>query len=112
MRENDIGDFIYIIKSGSVKIIKNYGKSDETVLSTIPEMQFFGEMGLIDNEPRSATCVANEPCAILIIRKDDFLDVLYRSPEIALELFKVFTNRIRSSNEQIRKLTQELERNK
>jgi hypothetical protein len=109
VRENDQGEFLYLIKSGSVKVVKNHGKN-ETVLSILPEGGHFGEMGLIDNEPRSASCVANEECSILIMGKDDFLDVLYRSPEIALELFKLFTQRIRQNNERILQLTAELEK--
>lgn len=106
IREDDIGEFIYIIKTGSVNIIKNIGQ-EETIISTIPEQTLFGEMGLIDNQPRSASCVANTHSSILVIRKTDFLNVLHRSPELAVELFKVFTQRIREGNEKIRKLTQE-----
>jgi CRP-like cAMP-binding protein len=54
--------------------------------------------------------VANEDCSILSMGKDDFMDVLYRSPDIALELFKDFTQRIRQNNEHIQALTAELEK--
>ena len=70
--ENSIGKEMYIIMSGKVKIIKEKG-TVETILATLEEGEFFGEMSLFDNNPRSATVKAIGNVKLLEINQKNFL---------------------------------------
>ncbi len=109
VKENDIGDSLFIVKQGSVRITKIVQHS-EIVLTTLHPKSYFGEMGIFDNAPRSANCYADESCVLLTIFKDTFRDVVIQYPEIALQLFVVFSNRLRESNERIKELSELLEK--
>ena len=75
--ENDETDRFYCIVSGTVCIKKN-----EWVLSELHEADYFGELGLLDNMPRSATAIASSNGALLYIEKEAFLNILEDLPEI------------------------------
>ena len=92
-RENDEGDALYIIVSGSVKIIKG---TDKPILLTILEdRDYFGEMAILDQDLRSATVEVNEDVKRLMIRRDHFQSLLLSRPQIAFAIFKSFSRRIR-----------------
>ncbi len=80
-REGDTGNYMYAIHGGSVGIYVNYGTEKETKLTTLYSDSFFGEMGLISDEKRSATAVAEEKDTILeCIRREDLQKIFETNP--------------------------------
>ena len=92
-RENEEGDALYIIVSGSVKIIK--GTDYPILLTILEERDYFGEMAILDQDLRSATVEVNEDVTLLMIRRDHFQSLLLSRPQIAFAIFKSFSRRIR-----------------
>jgi len=72
MREGDATDCLYVIISGRLKVMVGEADGKETILNILSAGEFFGEMGLIDDNPRSATVVAIEPCELLAFTKQAF----------------------------------------
>jgi CRP/FNR family transcriptional regulator len=105
--EGDIGDALYLIKSGLVKVTKEIGPGRSVDLATMEAGECFGEMAAIDEEVRSATVAADGECIVLRISKDDLLDVLREYPHISVELLRIFVKRLRHANRQIENLSQE-----
>ena len=98
--ENSIGKEIYIILSGNTEIIKKRG-GVETTLATLEEGDFFGEMSLFDNSPRSATVKALGDVKLLEINQKNFLKKISRDPSLAFSMFEKMSLRIRKSDEKI-----------
>jgi CRP-like cAMP-binding protein len=91
-RENDIGDSMYIVVSGAVRVEKG-----ERVLATLGPGECVGEMAVLDAEPRSATVVAAQDCLLLMIGEHELFDIMAGQIEIARGLFKVITGRLREA---------------
>ena len=107
VRENDVGDSMYIIKNGSVNIVKAVDEKQKVKLAELSKGECFGEMALFDAELRSASVYAKEPCILLCIKSDDLNDLLLGYPTIAIEFLKTFVKRLRKANETIEKLSAE-----
>lgn len=103
--EGDYGDALYIIKNGRIKISKVAIDGREKTLSILKTGDFFGEMAIFDNMPRSATSEAmDNDVKLLSISKNDFERVVFENPSIALAIMKDLTRRIRQINEQVQDL--------
>ncbi|MBN1760548.1 MAG: cyclic nucleotide-binding domain-containing protein [Chitinispirillaceae bacterium] len=101
VKEKDIGDALYLIKSGSVTISKLVGGERSVDLARMEEGECFGEMAAIDEEVRSATVSALQECSVLRICKENLQDVLRENPQIGIEFLRIFVKRLRSANEKI-----------
>ena len=87
-REGESADFAYILKSGSVEILKT-GIDGEIVLATLDEPnKIFGEMALIDGAPRSAGARASADSVIDEVRQKDFLAYVQKNPNAAMNTMK------------------------
>jgi CRP-like cAMP-binding protein len=73
----------------------------EVILSVMGEGEFFGEMALIDDEPRSAHVIAMEDSSLLVIRREDFQDLLKQTPGIALMLLRELSRRLRRADDKV-----------
>ena len=91
---------MYIIISGKVKIIKKKG-TVETILATLEEGEFFGEMSLFDNNPRSATVKTIGDVKLLEINQKDFLKKISKDPSLAFRILEKMSQRIRNTDEKI-----------
>lgn len=107
VREGDFGDSLYLIKKGSVNIVKKIDENKSIVLAKMNEGDCFGEMALFDAEVRSATVKAKDDCVLLCIKSDDLHDLVLDYPAIAIEFLKTFVKRLRKANVQIEKLSKE-----
>jgi CRP-like cAMP-binding protein len=105
VREDDVGDSLYIIKNGSVKITKKVNDSETVTLAEMTRGNCFGEMALFDAELRSASVQADTPCILLCIKSDDLHDLLLDYPTIAIEFLKIFVKRLRAANKTIENLS-------
>lgn len=80
-REGDEGVFMYAVHYGSVGIYVNFGTTQEKKLTTLYSNTFFGEMGMIENEPRSATAVVEENDTVIeCIRAEDLTSLFEKNP--------------------------------
>lgn len=103
--EGDYGDTLYIIKGGRIKIAKVTMDGREKTLTILQPGDFFGEMALFDDLPRSATAEAIDPeVRLLAISKADFERVITENPQIALRIMRDLTRRIRQVNQQVEDL--------
>ncbi|UCD23024.1 MAG: Crp/Fnr family transcriptional regulator [Gemmatimonadota bacterium] len=99
--ENDPGDSLYVVDSGQVKVVLTGEDGREVILSVLSEGDFFGEMALIDDMPRSANVIAMEESRLIVIYRDDFHRVLEDQPRIALGLLRAMSRRLRSADDKI-----------
>jgi CRP/FNR family cyclic AMP-dependent transcriptional regulator len=95
INQDDETDSLYIILSGSVKIYVSGADGREVVLNHQGAGEYFGDLALIDRQPRVASVMTTEPSRFMIISRDDFMRCLSSNPEIALNLIKPMTSRIR-----------------
>jgi CRP-like cAMP-binding protein len=86
--EGTVGKEIYIIYSGQVEIIKNYGKIDEKLLSILNEKELFGEMSLFSTTTRTASALSKTESIIFSINADDFNSVLKNFPNDGLKILE------------------------
>ena len=99
--EDDPGDALYVVASGQVKVVLIGDDGREVILSVLGEGEFFGEMALLDDEPRSAHVIAMEDSDLLVLRREDFESLLAQSPQIALALLRELTRRLRRADEKV-----------
>jgi len=93
-KEDDPGDSMYIIYSGQVHIHRR-----KTTLATLRQNQVFGELSLLDAEPRSATATAKTYAILFKIEQEPFYKLVDSRPEIARGFIKMLCGRLRTLNE-------------
>ena len=91
--EYEPGDCFYLIQSGRVQLVKSVNGTLKN-LDILKPGEFFGEMAILDNSPRSATCMANGYVKCLEFNKENFELLITGNPQIALVLLKLFCKRI------------------
>jgi CRP/FNR family cyclic AMP-dependent transcriptional regulator len=99
--EDDPGDALYIVSTGQVKVVLIGEDGREVILSVLGDGDFFGEMALIDDEPRSAHVIAMKDSQLLVLRRDDFQVQLEAHAKIGLKLLRVLVQRLRRADEKI-----------
>lgn len=99
--EGDPGSRLYVIQSGQVRIVKRTGGRAVT-LARLGAGEFFGEMALLDRQPRSATAVVDEPARILELDEGAFERLVVERGEVALRILTRLSRRLREANRQIR----------
>ena len=101
MREGDPIDCLYIVIAGRLKVMMGEADGKETILSIIGPGEFFGEMGLIDDNPRSASVIAIEPCELLTMSKRAFRKCLVENSGLAMAVMRVLVRRLREADRKI-----------
>ena len=101
MAGGDPTDSLYIVLSGRLKVMMSDAEGKEVILSILGPGEFFGEMGLIDDEPRSATVVTIEPCELLSIAKRDFKKSLAENPDMSMAVMRGLVRRLREADRKI-----------
>ena len=96
---------LYLIATGSVQVYMTGVDGRETILSFLERGDFFGEMSLIDGEPRSASVRTVSDAKLLVIPRDSFLSLIRKSPEISMGLLSELCKRLRKANKQIGSLS-------
>jgi CRP/FNR family cyclic AMP-dependent transcriptional regulator len=104
LRAGEKSDALYIILSGRAKIVIDDGEGREVTLTTIGPSEFFGEMSLIDEKPRSASVEALEPCEVLYISKPAFMSCLKDNFDAAMLILKSVVSRLREADRKIASL--------
>jgi signal transduction histidine kinase len=99
-REGDAGDGVHIVKSGLVEISVCVSAGVRRVFSQINPGDVFGEMAVLDDQPRSASAVACEPTSVYFIPRTSFLKLVEGSPALAMAFTREISNRLREFDRQ------------
>jgi len=99
-REGDPGEEMYVIQSGRVQLTRRV-RGREAHLATLPPGEFFGEMAIVNNRPRSATATVLEDAQLLVIDARTFEAMVRGNAEIALRFIKKLAARLAQANAQV-----------
>ncbi len=99
--EDDPGDALFVVATGQVKVVLIGEDGREVILSVMGPGEFFGEMSLLDDEPRSAHVIAMEDSSLAVLRREDFEGILTTTPQIALALLRELSRRLRRADEKV-----------
>ncbi|EKD93142.1 MAG: cAMP-binding protein [uncultured bacterium] len=97
--QGDPGDKLFIIKSGSVKIFSPDKPTE--IIAMLGPNEFFGEMALFEDRPRSASAMTNEESEVFLLEKSDFYDLVLKNQSIASKLSEEFLNRVKTNQSRI-----------
>src|SRR5438128_5675584 len=100
-REGEASDVAYLLITGVVKVVMDFGTSQEKTIAVVGKGEYFGEMGAIDNGPRSATAVAKGDVDCAAVSAQEFMDVLVEQRSEAIELLKVLFERLRRADRRL-----------
>ena len=101
VRQGDSGLGLYVIASGTVDVQRERNGGEPIVLATLGTGDFFGEMSLLDDYPRSATVVAKDAVECLTLVKWHFLAEIQTHPEMAVPMLSVLSRRVRNALQQL-----------
>ena len=104
LRAGEKADALYIILAGRAKVVIDDGDGREVTLSVIGPTDFFGEMSLIDDKPRSASVEAVERCEVLYMSKGAFTTCLQDNFELAMLILRAVVGRLREADRKIASL--------
>lgn len=106
-KEGDPGDGVYVVKSGEVEIAAAVGAEKRHGFSRVSPGDFFGEMAVLDHQPRSACALSAEDTEVYFVPREEMVALLTRSPNLCMTLLQEISRRIREFNQQyIRELLQ------
>ncbi len=108
-REGETGDRMYIIQEGSVRITKSMGEKVH-VLAVLGKGDFFGEMAIVSQTPRSATTTAATTVKMLSVNREGFVSMIEKNAKIALNIIDKLGRRLQQANLQIQHLVRRNER--
>jgi CRP/FNR family cyclic AMP-dependent transcriptional regulator len=97
-KENDEGNEMFIIIQGLVEIRKSTGPASSKILTTLQKGDMFGEMAIIEKQPRSATAVATQPTRVLVLNEKLYDTMIGTNPDFARKMNKVLSERIRRAD--------------
>jgi CRP-like cAMP-binding protein len=104
-KEGAVGEKVYLIISGAVRISRTVPGMGEEALAVLKAGSHFGEMALIDDFPRSADARAHEACRLFVIRKEDLEDLLFVDRDLAYDLLwsfvRTLSGRLRETNDKM-----------
>ena len=101
-RAGDAGDAMYLIERGKVRISVQATDGRELTLTELGRGDFFGEMALLNREPRSANAAVAEEARLAVLSREDFLSFMRSNPNVALEMLTALANRLRHTDELLR----------
>ncbi|MBI3811578.1 MAG: Crp/Fnr family transcriptional regulator [Nitrospirae bacterium] len=104
LQEDDPGEAMFMIVSGRAKVVHLSEDGREIILDMLGQGDFFGEMALLDQEPRSAHVTAVEPTELLVLERSAFLNQVEREPKIAIKMLIELSRRLRRADEKIQDL--------
>ena len=97
----DPADALYIVISGRLKVVMSDNERREAILAILNRGDFFGEIGLIDQAPRSASVVTLESCELLTMTRTDFMKGLQKNFNLAMNVIGGLVKRLREADQKI-----------
>jgi CRP/FNR family cyclic AMP-dependent transcriptional regulator len=104
LHAGDQTDNVYLILVGVMKVLISDEQGREAILSMLGPGDLFGEMGVIDDHPRSATVTTVEPCELIVITKSDFKRCLAENFDVSLYIMRSLVHRLRTADRKIESL--------
>jgi CRP/FNR family cyclic AMP-dependent transcriptional regulator len=102
--EGEPSQSLYILLSGRAKVQRSDAEGKEVILAMLGPGEFFGEMSLIDDAPRSASVITVESCDFMAIQKDSFKAMLSQSSDMAMQIMRGLVKRLREADKKIETL--------
>jgi len=102
--EGDDTNSLYVILEGKVKVYLADEAGKEIILNTQGAGEYFGEVSLLDEGPRSASVITTEECQFAVLMKQDFIDCLTENPHMSFKIIQGLTQRLRALSENVRSL--------
>ena len=99
--EDDPGDSLFVVRDGRVKVVLIGEDGREVILGVLGVGEYFGELSLIDDRPRSAHVIAMEDSNLLVLRREDFRKRVESSPSVAWSLLTELSRRLRRADDKI-----------
>lgn len=103
--KGEAGTALMAVLSGSVRIGVTASSGRETVFNVINEGEIFGEIALLDGQPRTADAIAMSDCELMVIERRDFVPFMHDNPEVALKLIEILCGRLRQTTRQVEDVT-------
>ena len=103
-RKGDPSDAAYLITHGQVEIVQERPNGETERVAVLRRGEYFGEMGAIDEKPRSASAIARGPVSCMSVSQEEFMDMLLNRPQESIDLLKVLFERLRKANEKLASL--------
>ena len=103
-RKGDRSDAAYLITHGQVEIVQERRDGETESVAVLRRGEYFGEMGAIDEKPRSASAIAKGPVACMSVGQEEFMDMLLNRPQESIDLLKVLFERLRKANERLARI--------
>jgi CRP/FNR family cyclic AMP-dependent transcriptional regulator len=100
-REGDFSQELYIVVTGQTRIVQGYGGPHERTLTKLGPGNFFGEMAIFEGTSRSATAVTEGEVELLVLGPDKFKQTIYQKPDMAFEIFRELSARLRRREEEM-----------
>ncbi len=97
VEENATAERFFIIAKGKIQIVKRFENGEQLVLGVHSDGEFFGEMALLDEGPRSATVRAVDSTTVVEIARKDFETLIYKSPVLAYSIMRELSSRLRET---------------
>jgi len=104
--KGDVGDSLFVILTGRVKVVTQDGDGNEIALNNVGAGEIIGEMALLDHEPRSAGVVALDETSTLELSREDFMELLNGHSDLALSVLRNLSKRLRHNTSYIEKITE------
>ena len=105
-KEGDVGHEMYVVLEGKVRISKQIPGAGEEALAILEAGQYFGEMAVIEDSPRSADAIAHIPCKLSVIGREKLDQLMFTDKDLAYVLLWTFvrtlSERLRETNEKLR----------
>lgn len=102
--EGDDSDSLYAVLSGKVKVYLSDDEGKEIIINILSGGDYFGELALLDDEPRSASVMTLEESKLAVLSKSAFEDCLSKNPQVALPIIKGLSARLRNLTENVKSL--------
>ena len=104
-QKGDAGDALYGIRRGRILITANTADGKQLTLNVLGAGDMFGEVALLDGQPRTADAVAASRCELFVIRRADLIELLRREPGIALRIIELLCERVRWASERVEEVS-------
>lgn len=99
--EDDPGEALFIVREGRVKVVLVGDDGREVILGVLGIGDHFGELALIDDQPRSAHVIAMEDASLMVLRRDDFRRRVEETPSVAWAMMQELSRRLRRADDKI-----------
>ena len=109
-REGEKGDLMYVLLEGAVELKKKVERGEAVLKVVDTPNDFFGEMALLDDRPRSASAIATRRTSVIAVDGQTFETMILTNGKFALKIIKVLAERIRRSNSQVSELIETMPR--